>query len=155
MYKQSKNRHGNGKGVSDGQRARQPDVARAGADDDAEAAGGYDPVLLARVPVAEILAAEVEGGDAAGAGRELELGEAPQLARWRVGRRGRRQRDVQLRDLGTLDAAGVGDAGRNRRHRLEQVGTAAGHRFARGGAGLRRRRDLEVGIRKVCICYYR
>ena len=87
-----------------GEGALEPDIPRACSNADTKLSTRHNPVLGASIPVAEILAAEVECRGALGAWCQLQLGEATQLL-WRRSRGRRGEGDVELGNFCTLNTA--------------------------------------------------
>jgi hypothetical protein len=113
---------------------RQPNIPRTRAHTDPKPARRHNPLLPTSVPVAQIPPAQLECSRALCARRQLQLGKPTQLFR-RGGRCRGRQRQVQLCNLGTGDAAAVSDLCRDCRDRVPQVGRPAGDGLAACCAG--------------------
>mmetsp|Transcript_19268 Transcript_19268/g.68073 ORF Transcript_19268/g.68073 Transcript_19268/m.68073 type:complete len:815 (-) Transcript_19268:64-2508(-) len=103
---------------SDGEGARQPDVAAAGADHHREVAVLHGPRVRGGVPDGEGAVVERHRDRRAGARLDVHLAEALELLGRLAGRRG--EAEVQLRRRGAVARARVGDGDRDaRRRRLE------------------------------------
>lgn len=108
------------------------DIVEAGAHRDGICTGGDGPLLRDDVPVAEVTAEQAEGDIRAGARGDVDLLEAAEDAAGLIGGGG--EAEVQLGDLGTVDGAGVADAGGHADDLVPHVGVAAEGEDA-GGVG--------------------
>jgi hypothetical protein len=135
--------------ASNGDGPFETNISAAGADLDAEFTTRHRPGLAVDVPDREISLAQRESRGTGVTGGKEQLGEATELARGRVGRRG--ESEVQLDDFGAGESAAVGDGRGDSSHFVvEVVGTARNDR-ASGRAGRSRGVDRQIGVGEVRV----
>lgn len=132
------------------QTPRQPHIPRTRPHAHAKPPRRHNPLLPRRIPITQIPPPQIKRRRPARTRRQFQLGKTPELL-GRGSRRRGREHEVQLRDLGAVDAAAVGDGCGDGCHGLPEVGGAAGDGGARGRARGGGGGDFEGGVGEVCV----